>query len=250
MKPTQALTSRPRPLQITGALSSCIIAMGLAGCGSISSNSVDAAQVRFVNATGDAPAVDLYVNGVGAAYNLSSGTVTSYVAVSPGEYRISANRTNSSQVLVNAHATLGQTRQYTAVLSGGLSNLQTVIYPDANTSVPAGMLSVRVLNEAATMGPVDVYLVAGAGSISAATPTVRELGVAASTGYENLPAEKSYSVAVVPAGGPATPGDSALLPGVSLSGGSGAVRTLVISDAVGSKSKSLTGFVLNDFDTP
>ncbi len=244
--PNPATRFAPRVIATTA----CIAALGIAGCQSITAGTTEAAQVRFVNISHGAPPVDLYVNETGVAYNVSFGTVTSYVPLASGEYRLSANRANTGQALVSAHAALGSRRQYTAILGGSASDMQTILYPDANAPAPSGMLAVRVLNESAIGGLVDVYLSPGTGASSAVTPTVRDFGFGGSTGYEDLPADKTYAVAVVPAGTSLPASGGAVLSGVTVMGGSGAVRTVVITEASGAKGKAFTGFVLNDLDTP
>ena len=236
-------------LRAAGAGLLGVSALGLSGCQSITADGPDAAQVRFVDASTDAPALDLYLNANGVAYNLSFGTVTSYVAAGPGEYHISANRANTGQALVNAKAALGATRQYTAVISNSVDNLQENVYPDAHAPAPAGTLAVRVLNAAASMGPVDVYLLPSGGSAAGSTPLARDLGYPGDGGYIDVPANGSYSVEVVPAGVAPAAGNGGLLSGVSVKGSSEAVRTVVLGDAP-TGSKGLNGFVLEDFDTP
>ena len=241
---------QPRSSPRRGAVLACLAALGLSGCQSISANGYGAAQVRFVNASPDAPAMDLYLNGNGTAYNLGFGTVTSYIPVAAGESRIAANRANTGQVLVSARASLGGTRQYTAVLNGPEDALQTTLYPDASAPAPPGMMAVRVLNEASTAGPLDVYFAPSYASFSSGATAMREIAPAGSSGYENLPVEKRYLVAVVPAGSPGAVPAGAILSGVSLSGSSGAVRTLVISDGGNGRASGLNGLVLEDSDTP
>lgn len=249
MSPRNAMPT-PQRLRFAGTAALCAVALGLTGCQSITADSPDAAQIRVVDTSTDAPGLDLYLNGNGTAYNLGFATATSYIPVTPGEYRISANRANTSQALVTARATLGGTRQYTALVSNTLNNLQETVYPDMNAPAPPGMISVRVLHAASGMGSVDVYLVPIAGSLATTAPLVRDLGYAGGGAYVNLPANTAYTVAAVPTGvHPATAGASTTLSNVSVSGGSGAVRTVVISDAqLGGK--GLYGFVLKDFDTP
>ena len=220
----------------------------LLGCQSITADSAEAAQVRFVDTSVDAPGLDVYLNGSGTAYNLSFATVTSYIPVSPGEYRISANRANTGQALVTARAALGDTRQYTAVVSSSLGSLQETVYPDASAPAPAGMISLRVLHAAAGAGPLDVYLVPSAGTLATAAPSARGLGYTGGTAYLNVAASSAYTVLALPAGTPPA-GAVTLLSGVTVSGNAGAVRTVVISDAPGG-GKGLYGFVLKDFDTP
>lgn len=236
--------------RLAGVAALCLVALGLTGCQNITADSPDAAQIRVVDTSVDAPGLDLYLNGNGTAYNLGFATATSYIPVTPGEYHISANRANTTQALVTARTTLGGSRQYTALVSSTLNNLQETVYPDANAPAPAGMISVRVLHAASGMGPIDVYLVPIAGSLATTAPLVRDLGYTNGAAYVNLPANTAYTVAAVPTGvHPATVGASATLSNVSVSGASGAVRTVVISDAPAS-GKGLYGFVLKDFDTP
>ena len=242
----------PHPLafRIWAAGVLCVAALGMSGCQSITADSAESAQVRFVDMSVDAPALDLYLNGNGAAYNLSFGTVTSYVAVSPGEYHINANRGATSQALVNTRAALGGTRQYTAVVSSALGSLQETVYPDANAPAPTGMEAVRVLQAAESAGPVDVYLVPSTGSGTASSLLVRDLSYTGSGPYVDVPAATSYTVAVVPAGATLAAANGGMLNGVSVNGASGAVRTIVLGETQQRGGKGLYGLVLNDFDTP
>ncbi|MGI4829364.1 MAG: DUF4397 domain-containing protein [Janthinobacterium lividum] len=243
-------TSPSSRLRLAGMVGLCLASLGLTGCQNITADSPEAAQIRLVDTSTDAPGLDVYLNGSGTAYNLGFATVTSYIPVTPGEYRISANRANTTQALVTARGSLGGTRQYTAVVSNTLNSLQETIYPDANAAAPAGMIAVRVLHAASGVGPIDVYLVPIAGTLANTAPLVRGLGYTGGGVYVNLPANTAYTVSAVPAGvHPALAGPSVALSDVSVSGASGSVRTVVISDAQGN-SKGLYGFVLKDFDTP
>lgn len=239
-----------RPGRRVATLAGCVAVLAASGCQSITTDTAALAQVRFVNTSSGVPAVDLYVNETGVAYNLSAGTVTSYVPVLPGEYRVSAHLVNTAQSLVNARAALASRRQYTMVVSGAVGDLQASLYPDATGPAPQGMMSVRVLNASTAAGVVDVYVVPGVGSLAISTPTVRDFGPGSSTGYENLPAEKTYSVAVTPAGASPGAANATVLSGVTVGGGSGAVRTVVITDAANGKARGFGGFVLNDYEMP
>ena len=246
--PAQRFTlARRRPWRLLAAGVAAMGSLALAGCQNIVAGTAGAAEVRFVDTSIDAPPLDIYVSGTGAAYNLGYATFTSYVALSPGDYQIKANRASTTQALANAHATLAGARQYTAVIGNVLGGLQETLYPDQKTAAPAGMTAIRVLQESASAGPLSVYLIPSGGNAATTAPLAVDLGYAASSGYSNLPAGISYSVAVSAgvAGAHAT-----LLNGVALVANSGAVHTLVIGDApVGSRER-LYGFVLNDVDVP
>ena len=225
-----------------------VMLLGLAGCQGITANSPEAAQVRFVQASPDTPAVDMYFDGNGVAYNLSFGTVTSYVSLTPGEYRLSAHRGGTGQALVSGQTVLSASRQYTAVLSNTLGNLQETVFPDANTPAPPGTVAVRVIDEAVSSGPVDVFLVPPGGTLATASPLIRELGFGAAAAYEHVPADKTYTVALVSSGTASR--KAAGLGNVTVSGASGAVRTIIISGNPANAGKALSPLVLSDYDAP
>ena len=221
--------------------------LAFTGCGSLTAASSESAQIRFVHVSAEAPPIDVYLNGTGAAYNLSFGTVTSYLPLNPGEASLAVRRAGTSQTLVEDLVALTNTRQYTAVVTNRLGNLQEAVYPDAMAPAPAGTVAVRVLHEAVGAGPLDVYLLPGGSSALFSSPAIRSLGFGGSEGYVNLPSSKTYTVAVLPAGSAPALAAGAVLSDVSVSGGSGSVRTVIVTDAPG-RSKGLRGLVLDDLD--
>lgn len=241
----------PRQMLVRAAAGAvlCGTVLGLSGCQIIAANTPDAALVRFVDTSVDAPALDVYVNGTGVAYNLGYATFSSYVPVSPGTREISANRVNTGQALINAHATLAGARQYTAVVSNRLGSLQENIYPDIPPAQVPGMISVRLLNAADT-GPLDVYLVPGSSSLASSSPVVSNLPYTGEAGYVHLAAGTSYLVIAVPAGASPTAASAVTVSGITLSGSAGAVRTVVLSEAQKPGGKTVYGFVLDDSETP
>ena len=249
MATSRKLSTQPRIARLTGGALLCVGVAALSGCQSIVANTTEAAQVRFVDTSVDAPAMDLYVNGTGAAYNLEYGTSSSYVGVIPGTAQISAERANTGQVLINAHASLAGSHQYTAVVSNRLGSLQENIYPDALPPTIPGMLSVRVLN-VADSGPVDVYLVPGLNALPMASPIASNLSYTGEAGYVHLSANTSYTVVVFPAGAAPTAANAISVSGITVAGSSGAVRTLVLSDAAKIQGKAVFGFVLDDSEAP
>ncbi len=240
--------SHPQRRQSLLRIAACGTALGAAGCQGITPDSPEAAQVRFVQVSPEAPALDMYFDNNGAAYNLSFGTVTSYVSLRPGEYRLSAHRGGTGQALVSGQAVLGVAKQYTAIVSNTLGSLQETVVPDTNTPAPPGTVAVRVLNEAALGGPADVYLVPSGGSPATANLLVRDLPFGSAGTYEHLPADKTYTVVVVPAGGPTRRANG--LGTLTLTGASGAVRTVIVADLPSKANKAFTALVLNDYDAP
>jgi hypothetical protein len=169
--------------------------------------------------------------------------------VNPGSYQISANRANTGQVLINAHAALAGAHQYTAVISNHLGSLQENIYPDAVPATVTGSIAVRVLDEA-DRGALDVYLVPNTGSLALSSPFVNALGYTADSGYFHAAANMNYTVVAVPAGAAPTPASAVSATGVVVGGSSGAVRTVVLSDGLKAEGKGVNAFVLDDSETP
>jgi hypothetical protein len=61
----------------------------LSGCQGITEGPVPS-QVRMIDASLSAGAIDVYLGSNALAYNLGLGTVTSYVPATPGTYTVSA----------------------------------------------------------------------------------------------------------------------------------------------------------------
>jgi hypothetical protein len=202
-----------------------LAALTLSGCQGITMTS---AQVRIIDASPDAGTLDAYQNTSALAYNLSFGTVTSYIPMAPGAYNLAAQKAGTRQTLVANNATLAPNRQYTEIIGAGLANLQQTLLLDQSDPAPAGRIQLRVLNQTTHPGALDVYLVPlgkGAGALKLAG----SLGFGANSGYIDAP-EGTYSLDVVPTGTLLTSSTTTLLSGPQLVYDSGAVRTIVLID--------------------
>jgi hypothetical protein len=204
-----------------GVLTLAVAAM--AGCQSIDMNT---AQLRVIDASPDAGALDSYQNGTGLAYNLQFGAMTSYVPMTPGSYSLTATRAGTRQVMVAASASLVANRQYTEIVGNIAANMQNTVLQDQTTPAPAGQMAVRLVQEATRAGAVDVYMVPKSGR---PVPLATNLGFGANSGYLTLPAG-TYALAVVPAGTVLVSSTVTLLSGAEVEYASGAVRTVVLID--------------------
>ncbi len=240
------LFQRRPMISLPGAAALWASSLGLTGCSNMTPNSTEA-QVRFADISADAPALDVYLNGTGAAYNLGYATYSSYLPVEAGAYQFSANRANTGKALTGGRANLLSGHQYTAVVGNRLGELREHIYPDVVPAPIAGTIAVRILNEVEG-GPVDVYLVLNASLLASAAPAATNLAYATNAGYLRVPANASYAIFVAPAGSAPT-GGAVKVSGVSVSGGSGTARTLILTEAA-KEGKGLYGVVLEDLDLP
>jgi hypothetical protein len=222
----------------------------LSGCQSLAGNS---AQLRILDASPDAGVIDAYQNNTGLAYNLQFGTVTTYVAMQPGTYTLSAEKSGTRQRLVAGSAALVGGRQYTEVIGNVAGDLQEVVLEDQNQPAPAGQIAIRLLNEAPRTGHVDVYLVPRGGRLANTSPVAVNLAFSGLTSYINVPAG-AYAVDVVPTGTALVSSTATLMSGAQVAYESGSVRTVVILDqeTVGPQRAAMTpgvqAIVATDFE--
>jgi len=241
-------TNRSRRLRLfVGAMA--VGAMLMVGCQSIDMAPEATAQVRVIAASPDAGTMDFYAGGTALAYGVDFGAASTYVPLSPGNVRLSANTANTTQMLIASNAPLTAGKQYTAVVTNVAASLQETIYADQTTPAPTGDVAVRVIDAATRSGNVDLYMVP-AGEKLKATAAVRA-GVAfgASTGYVLVPAG-TYSLVVVPAGTAPTNQALPLMTGPQTNYAAGAVRTVVLVDHPNPAMPGVDEIVASDYDPP
>ncbi len=199
-------------------------AVALSGCQSLSGNS---AQLRIIDASPDTGPVDAYQNNTGLAYNLGFGTATTYVAMQPGSYTLSAEKAGTRQVLVSGNVNLAPGKQYTEILGNVAAGLQQTILVDQSQPAPAGEIAIRLVQQAGRAGDVDVYLVPRGGR--PVSPIAVNLGFNAVSQYIYVPAG-TYAMDVVPTGTVLATNTTTLMSGAQVAYESGSVRTVVILD--------------------
>ncbi len=172
----------------------------LPGCQSISPTTTYA-DIRFIDASLDAGGIDIYQGNTAVVYNMGFTTVSSYVAISPGTYRFTADTANTKQVLVSASAGIATGKQYTLLISNVAASLQETIFQDQSSPAPSGQIAIRVINEAtSTSGtPFDVYMVPSGTLLINVKPILSNVAFNTIGSYIDIPTG-SYSVVIVPAG--------------------------------------------------
>jgi hypothetical protein len=214
-----------------GSLSGRLVAAAfaatlLAGCQSIDMGS---AQLRVIDASVDGGALDIYQNNVGLTYNLGFGNLTSYIAMSPGAYKLEADKGGTRQTLVENTVHLAAGKQYTEIVERNLVSLQATVLLDQSTPAPTGEIAMRFVHQALRAGAVDIYLVGGGGRLASTSPIQTNMGFGANSGYLNVPAG-TYAVDIVPTGTVLSGNAAPLLRGAQRPYDSGAVRTVVLLD--------------------
>jgi hypothetical protein len=220
----------------------------LTGCQAIVSSAPEA-HVRIINATPDAPRLDLYQDSNALAFNLDFGTVTSYIQLAPGAYNITANTAGTRQVLSAAKTTFITSGQYTVLIGNTAASLQQLTLTDQSQPAPPGQTALRFINQATRAGAVDIYLIPAGQRISAVTPLVTGIAFGANTGYVNVPIG-TYSLAMLPAGTVAAGTSNATYTGPQVTYSAGAARTIILIDPPLVTAPGVKVIIANDFDPP
>jgi len=220
----------------------------LTGCQAIVS-SAPGAHVRIINATPDAPRLDLYQDSNALAFNLDFGTVTSYIQLAPGAYNITANTAGTRQVLSTAKTTFTTSGQYTVLIGNTAASLQQLTLADQSQPAPSGQTALRLINQATRAGAVDIYLVPAGQKVSAVTPLVTGIAFGANTGYVNVPVG-TYSLAMLPAGTIPASTTLATYAGPQVTYSAGAARTIILIDPPLVTAPGIRVITANDFDPP
>ena len=220
----------------------------LTGCQAIVS-SAPQAHVRIINATPDAPRLDLYQDSNALAFNLDFGTVTSYIQLAPGAYNITANTAGTRQVLSAAKTTFTTSGQYTVLVGNTAASLQQLILVDQSQPAPPGQTALRFINQATRAGAVDIYVVPAGQKFSAVSPLVTGIAFGTNTGYVNVPIG-TYSLAMLPAGTVATSTTIAAYTGPQVTYSPGAARTIILIDPPLVATPGLKVITANDYDPP
>jgi Domain of unknown function (DUF4397) len=150
--------------------------------------------LRVAHLSTDAPPVDIWVNGSVALSNVPFKTVSDYLGLDAGTYRIQVTPAGApSPVVIDANLDLMSGHVYTVAAVGFLSSgtLQPLLLLD-DRSVGTGA-RIRFVHASADTGAVDVA-VAGGGPV-----LFENISFAKASGYVEVPGG-TYDLAVRPAG--------------------------------------------------
>ena len=207
------------------ALAVCAI-VALTGCQGVTGG-LRYTQVRFIAASPDAPALDIYQNGSVLLYSVGFGTASSYTPISPGSYSYAVDTAGLSQQLASATGTLAPGGQYTVLIGNTIASLQVTILKDQTMPAPAGQFSLRVLDQATRSHAVDVYLLPAGGTLNGTLPFATAVTFGNAPVYGNAPSG-TYSIVVLAAG--AASSSLPLYTGSQTDYAGGSVHTVVLLD--------------------
>jgi hypothetical protein len=196
---------RPRkltlPMLAAVTVVSLAVSLLLAGCQTIS-GSTAVSLLRIIDASYNAPSLNLFVEGALLAGNLGQGSITSYASLPPTNNTIvKVTATTSTTALVSTNTSLRAGTSQSALISDINAVYQVTVLEDQSTPAPSGHSEFRLLNQAPSTGPVDVYFLAGTSNTVFATakPVITGLAVGATSGYVTIPSSTLFMV-IAPTG--------------------------------------------------
>jgi hypothetical protein len=225
-----------------------LLLLSLPGCQSITGNP-NVAEVRIVDASPDAPGLDIYQGANILAYNLGLGTITSYISISPGTYGILADMAGTKQQLVSAQGTFLTDSQYTVIIGNYLNSLQEVILKDQNIPAPAGQIDVRLVDQSVRAGALDIYLVPSGSMLAAVKPAYTDITFNVNTGYFSVPSG-TYTLIALPTGTIPTATTTTFYTGASITYAGGAARTFILLDQQLVTTPGIQVVTGDDYDSP
>ncbi len=207
--------------------------LALAGCQSVSGYSA-VSLVRVIDASYNAPALNVYVEGKLLAGNLGQGSISSYGGFAPNRAApVKVTATSSTKALASSTATLTANRSQSVLITDYNAQYQVQVLEDQSTPAPGGHSEFRVLNQAPSTGPVDVYFLSGTSSTIYATakPVITNLAVGATSGYVSIPSSTLYMV-IAPSGTTLSATATTIYSSAALPLVGGEVRTVLIVDPI------------------
>ncbi|MCS6882727.1 MAG: DUF4397 domain-containing protein [Oscillochloridaceae bacterium] len=198
---TRSIRRGVRPIIL--ALLAMLVALSLLPTAAQAAHAPDApARLRAVHAVPDFGAVDIYVNGNKVLGDVTFFTVSPYLEVPEGRYKVQVipageSLSNPSLFVINRSYYLKSGRDYTLVARGSVASgrVGPTLLRDDNREPAAGKARVRAAHFSPDAPAVDIFI--------NGEKAIEHLSFRRATGYLEVPAG-TYTVGIAPAGGTAS----------------------------------------------
>jgi hypothetical protein len=208
-------------------------ALVLSGCQSVSGVKT-VSELRIIDASYNAPALNVYVANKLLAGNLGQGSITNYADLATtNEATVKVTGTSSTTALASASTSLRAGTSQSVLVTDINAVYQVTVLEDQATAAPSGHSDFRLLNEAPSTGAVDVYFLSGTSAAVYATakPVITALVVGATSGYVSIPSSTLYMV-IAPTGTTLSTTATTIYTSAALPLTGGEVRTVLVVDPV------------------
>lgn len=140
-------------------------------------------RVRAVHAVADVAGMDVLLNTATYKTNLAFKNTDGYRTTTVGATAIKFRKTGVATDLHAANVTVANASDYTVISLGTEAATQSVVLTDNNASPAAGKVKLRAVHGAATGGALDVYVLANANELPAATAVKTNLAAKGASDY-------------------------------------------------------------------
>jgi hypothetical protein len=198
--------------------------------------------LRVMDASANAPALDLALDAATEFTNLSAPSISNYAPVNTGTSTMTlrAAGTTTGGAASSLDAQAGQ--EYSLLLMDRGTSYASSIVEDQSESAPATEVSLRFITDTPVAGTLDIYLVPSGGTIAEATPVESHIATGTVSAYVNLIAG-DYDLIVTSAGGTVP-----RFTDTGLTFTSGQVRTLLFADQKYTKPAAVELVIGNDLN--
>jgi hypothetical protein len=177
----------------------CLLSLALVSCTSKNDGGGDA-KIRVVNVIPDAAAISLQLDNDPPLVNaLAFQGLTQYLSAGRGsrEFKVSANA--GTTFAIDTTLSVGA-NNYSYIVYGPVASAQSVLVLESGLTTPnSGTFNFRVINVAAGIGAVDVYLTAAGADLNSTSPNIANVGTGATSSL--VPVNTgSYELRVTAAG--------------------------------------------------
>jgi hypothetical protein len=207
------------------AATAALAGLPLLGCQSVQNSLPSQTQVRVIDASYNAPSVDVDVATTPIATNIGAATFTNYAFLPPENATAYVYPTGTTKGGVSVAGQFLVSEQHSVFITDQGTSYTATILTDQAVSAPTGYFSIRFLQQAIGVGAVDIYVVPNGSTLADAKPLFAAVAPGAVEGYANVLAG-SYTIVITPAGSIKTPYSSSPIQFVA-----GQVRTVLIMDA-------------------
>jgi len=165
-------------------LALCLCVLG--GCGGSSGSGTG--NLRFLQASPDAPQVNLLVDGHSVATGLGYINATGYISVHSGSRHVQVVPVSGGSPILDTSVNVVSSGNQTLILTGPAASTHSLLLSDGGTTAKTNDGNVRLVNASSTAGTPDVYIVSAGSSIAGIPPTVANLAFNSDSGYQSVPA--------------------------------------------------------------
>jgi hypothetical protein len=214
----------------TRGLIGALLSLSLLGALAGSAAAADAAWVRVVHASPDAPNVDVWVDGDRVLTDVPFTAVSDYLELAAGTYNVQVTATGDTAPVIDADLTLEAGTAYTVAATGLLADIAPVVLVD-DTATLADQAKLRIFH-ASPSAPASVDIAVAGGPI-----LVDGLAYPEASGYLAVD-PGDYEVEIRAAGEmdaaltvPATLEAGTNVTAIAMDGGDAGVQVIVAVDA-------------------